>query len=253
MNTENTPEKVRKTRYDKGMTKVNDRDLHLIPWIGQQYAARFDHVYELISDTPGRGVSEKGLSESAARQVIQRWRQAGWVSYQPLIAGDPPWLWLSKEGIQAFGLTQYHTAAAPAYSRLRHIHAVNAVRLILQDDDDEWISEREIRAGKFYQRGETGHTPDAILKAGSGEVICIEVELTIKKPDELFKILYEVLNERQYEKVWYYVTDEDVEKALLTAQSKQPQNREKMEVIRFSIEELDTVGDDDDEEEEEGN
>ncbi len=81
-------EKSRKTRYDKGSIKANDRDILTLTWVAQQYAARFDDVHELLGRHPGANVNEEGLSESAVRQVIARWRRAGWIGYQQLLAGS---------------------------------------------------------------------------------------------------------------------------------------------------------------------
>src|SRR5579859_4108135 len=162
------PKKPRKTRYDKGSVKANDRDIFALTWIAQQYAMRFDHACQLISMHPGPGVGPEGLSWSAARQVVNRWRKAGWIGYQQMLAGEPPWLWLTREGLAAYGLTQFK-AAPPAISRLRHLYAINEVRLNLQDEDNEgeWMSERMIRAGMYaLPQGEeaTRHIPDGILR-----------------------------------------------------------------------------------------
>ncbi len=242
MNKENAPEKrVRKTRDDKGSTKANDRDILVLTFIAEQYALRFDHIQELLNRFPGRGVNPDGLSDSATRQVIARWKRAEWVYAEQLLAGEPIWVWPTKSGIQKFGLAPY-TSTPPALARIRHMHAINAVRLIIQTGEDEWISERAIRAGKFYAKGETGHTPDAILKTDD-DVIAIEVELTQKKPDDLHKVLYALLNARDeetskydYDEIWYYVTDPAIKKALVTARGKQFHRKERMKVHMFDLE-----------------
>ena len=45
----------RKERRDKGIKLIKARDLVVLLWIAQQYAARLDHVQVLLSRTPGRG------------------------------------------------------------------------------------------------------------------------------------------------------------------------------------------------------
>jgi len=84
------PNKPRRTRHDKGSIKATERDTILLTWIGEMYAVRFDHVVDLAARYPGPGASPSGLSESAVRQVVDRWRRAGWVGYQQFLAGEPP-------------------------------------------------------------------------------------------------------------------------------------------------------------------
>ncbi len=129
------------------------------------------------------------------------------------------------------------------------MNAVNSVRLMIQDDEDEWISERDIRAGKFYAKGASGHTPDAILRTGN-DTIAIEVELTQKRPDDLHKIMHTLLNAWNeetfaylYTDVWYYVTDAAIEKALLAAKEKQKFRREQLVIRRFDMETLELAED----------
>jgi len=217
----------RKTRYDKGSIKATDRDVLLLTWIAEQYAARLDHVGDLICQHPGPGADPDGVSISAVRQVVARWQKAGWVDYQQMLAGEPPWVWLTREGLAAYGLTQFK-AAPPAISRLRHLYAINEVRLNLQfeEDSNTWISERTIRAGIYHlpqTEEETRHIPDAILQTDDGEFV-IEVELTQKKPDELYKKMYALIHawdqERfhyRYAGVRYYTPDPRIAKALETA------------------------------------
>jgi hypothetical protein len=49
------PKGSRKERRDKGKKLIKPRDLVVLLWIAQQYAARLDHVQELLSRMPGRG------------------------------------------------------------------------------------------------------------------------------------------------------------------------------------------------------
>jgi hypothetical protein len=214
--------KPRKTRHDKGTIKANDRDINILTWIGDQYAARFDHVVEMARANPGPGANPDGISISAVRQMVDRWRRAEWVGYQQFLAGDPPWLWLTREGLAAFDLREYK-AAPPAISRLHHIHAVNTVRLAIQDDEQEWISERMIRAGLYdlpQSEGETRHIPDAVLRTDDGDFV-IEVELTQKKPDELYRKMHALIHAWDkeafayaYTGIWYFTPDKRIAKAL---------------------------------------
>src|SRR5205809_1856385 len=72
----------RKERRDKGSRLIKPRDLVVLLWIAQQYAARLDQVQELLSRMPGRGgkkISTTGLTLSAVLQVVDRWVALGLV------------------------------------------------------------------------------------------------------------------------------------------------------------------------------
>jgi hypothetical protein len=223
----------RKPRRDRGIVKANARDMQLIAWIADQYAIRFDHLLDLAREYPGPGANPEGISVSAVRQMVARWLRAGWVESRQLLAGEPAWLWVSKSGLKSFGHERY-TAQVPAFSRIRHLYAVNEVRLLVEEDYAasgeafEWVSERALRAGTFYQKGETGnHTPDALIHTREG-TIAVEVELTQKKPDDLAHIIntmlsaYDLIRKRYlYCEIRYYVFDSGVLRALRAAVDRQ--------------------------------
>ena len=232
---------TRKTRDDKGDIQLTARDTLVLTWLGEQYAMRFDHIHALLNRYAGPGVSPQGLSVSAVRQVVARWHRAGWIEQRRLLAGEPPWLWLTREGLLAFALP--YTPGPPALTRLRHLHAVTAVRLLIMPTqaDALWVSERAIRAGTFHALGETSHTPDALLCTDT-DTIAIEVELTHKKPADLHKIVHTLLASRDAQKfthtythVRYYVTDPAIEKAVLLACDNQHIRHDALTVHRFNL------------------
>jgi hypothetical protein len=82
----------RKELRDKGKKLIKRRDLIVLEWIAQQYAARLDHVQELLGRMPGRGgkqVSPTGLTLSAVLQVVDRWVTLGLAQYQRIYDGEP--------------------------------------------------------------------------------------------------------------------------------------------------------------------
>ena len=159
-------------------------------------------------------------------------RRAGWIGYQQLLAGELPWLWLTREGLAAYGLRQYK-AAKPALNRLHHIHAVNSVRYDLEYDQEkqepgQWISERAIRAGMYTLPQIEGppHFPDGIFKTDDGD-IAIEVEITQKKPYELYEKIWALVHAWDksirhygYMQVRFYTPDPGIQKALEIARAK---------------------------------
>ncbi len=87
-------QKNRKSRYNKRQVTLTDRDHRVLRWISEQQAARFDQVQWLLGQDAGRGALVEGeISASAARQVIVRWRQAGWIIQKKVFHEEPPWLW----------------------------------------------------------------------------------------------------------------------------------------------------------------
>lgn len=199
--------KSRKTRSDKGLVSFTDRDLHVLPWITEQYAARRDQVQYLLGLEAGRGTAVEGeISASAARQVIERWRRAGWIIQKKVFAEEPPWLYPTARLLRQLELP--YKAYEPSCVRLAHIFAVNEVRLSIEDvwPQYEWISERRMRAEFPSEKGVSlPHIPDGKLITDSGIVI-LEVELTVKNPAILLTIVEELVN--SYHTVWYFVTNE---------------------------------------------
>ncbi len=212
----------RKVRSDKGIMRHTERDLWAMRWVGEQAGVRFDHLRELLGRYPqGEDSSPRTLSENATRQVIRRWCQQGYARFEPMLAGEPGWLWLTKAGQREADLEM--TYYKPAAARVRHLHLVNWVRLSLEEEepDSRWKSERMIRAEmeKSRKSRKQKHVPDAWFfrpgAAGAGKspikAVAIEAELTAKSRGELFPILqgYSGLDVE----VWYYGTPR-VEKAL---------------------------------------
>jgi len=164
---------------------------------------------------------------------VDRWRRAGWIGYQQFLVGEPPWLWLTRTGLAASHLASYNPAP-PAISRLHHIHAVNTVRFHLEDERRSWISERAIRAGRYptpQMERDTRHIPDGILRTPAGD-ICIEVELTQKKPAELFHKMAAVMfasdprtHHSAYAGIWYDTPDPRIKKALEAAREAHARDR----------------------------
>ena len=197
----------RKKRSDAGSFILTARDLQMLEWIGEQFAIRFDHLQMLAVHFKDMDVDEmpKALSFSAAHQLTSRWVKEGLVERKKIFAEDPMWVWLTKKGLETVGLDmKFHT---PAISKLKHNHAVNAVRLYAEKklkDEIRWVSEREANALRKHQG--KPHLVDGEIEFEDGLVVGIEVELTQKRKQRLRSILHHLKNE--YETVWYFSSDE---------------------------------------------
>src|SRR5260370_11768020 len=139
----------RKERRDKGKKLIKRRDLIVLEWIAQQYAARLDHVRELLGRMPGRGgkqVSPTGLTLSAVLQVGERWVPPGLAQYQPIYDCDPGYVSVTPDCLKMLHLP--FARRTPAESTVQHLHHINRVRLELErrHPDFHCVSERMLRA-----------------------------------------------------------------------------------------------------------
>lgn len=196
-----------KRRSDYGRVVLTERDVRSLVWMGEQFAIRFDHLQILagrLSENP-EALPAQGLSYQATYRISTRWVKAGLAVRKKILVGEPMWLWLTRRGIEQVGLElPYHQ---PAISRLAHIHAVNAVRLLVEarlGDRVRWIGERAANMQRMAA-GKT-HLVDGELRYQTGEVVAVEVELTQKRRVRLRRILEEL--RQDYYTVWYFVAPE---------------------------------------------
>src|SRR5437660_6235848 len=80
--------------------RLGQRDLEALRWVGEQYACRLDQLQVLLGRLGGRGA----LSASAARSVVSRWETLGMAARGSFIAGEPSWVWLTRQGLRQAGL-----------------------------------------------------------------------------------------------------------------------------------------------------
>ena len=134
----------RKQRWDHGSIQMTTRDLQVLTWIGEQYAARFDQVQNLLSRAgPVRpALYPERLSETRTREIITRWRAAGLVEMDRILHREPAWIWLSSSGLGETSLSYRYLRPKP--SVVHHLYYINQVRLMLAKERPEafWTSER---------------------------------------------------------------------------------------------------------------
>ncbi len=237
----------RARRSDAGHPQLTHCDLLILPWIAHQYAARVDQVQELLSRYPGKPMKDELISEAVLNDQVRRWSKlAKWMEYKRFLAEGPGWLWLTRSGLQTCDLDAVYTSKPPAATRLHHIYAVNEVRLLLEDKGYVWVSERQIRSQlEHVEEGESsGPIPDGYVEHPNGK-IAIEVELTPKKPQDLFKKLLSLVlaTERgpgysyvkTYPAIWIYVPNESMKRAVEAARARLREDEPK----RISVLEVD--------------
>jgi hypothetical protein len=169
-----------------------ERDSTGLAFVAEMYGAQQDQLAALLR-----------LTSRQARALISRWTGRGLAESGVLSAG-PPWVWLTRAGLQACGLR--YSPAPPALPRLAHIRATAAVRLALEalpgyaEAGAHWRSERRLRSRLGGRLGARDHLPDAEVHwpddgpAGwAGECWAIEVELTAKTVNRTIAIMRELL------------------------------------------------------------
>lgn len=207
----------RKTRRDKGMRQLTERDLWVLPWIAEQYAIRYDQLQRLLSRQPGQRNKTKtgpqGITNSAVDQVIDRWLEdPPLVVYDRRFRHTPGWIWLTTYGERDLSLPyRKHNLRK---GTLTHKYYINEVRLDYERRHPEvrWKSEREILRGQPRRaRGERiPHIPDGEIWQAGERLFAIEVELSPKSDEQMDAILEELLEgEDAYSGVFYFVSDHD--------------------------------------------
>lgn len=196
-------------RRHKGCILLSPRDRWAFPWMADQYALSLEQLQALLGRQAGYGAKRPNwISESAMRQVLARWHKLGYIEQKNIFTDYPAWVWPTRRAITELGLRYgYYT---PHFATLPHLHAINHIRLYLEHlhPQDIWKPERQLKAERpRYDVGyEPPHTPDAEMQSSiTQEVTAIEVELSVKKPGELKRILTDLGT--CYNSVWYFALE----------------------------------------------
>lgn len=152
------------------------RDLEVVGWLAEQYAARADQLEVLL-----------GCGPRTVQRVLARLRETGLVATRRLLVGEPAWVLPTAAGLRAAGLG--FGVWRPRVGLLAHVAAVNDVRLHThaRSPDSEWVPERVL--ARERRVGE--HLPDALVFV-DGRRVAVEVELTVKTQRRLTGILDEL-------------------------------------------------------------
>ncbi len=196
-------------RSHKGTTLLSPRDRWGFQWIGEQYALCLDHLQVLLGRRAGAGAKQANwISASAVRQVLARWHKLGYIEQKSIFTDSPAWIWLTRRGLSELGLR--YSFYTPHFATLPHLHAINHVRLSLEQlhPHDRWQSERSLKSlrPRYAAGSEPPHTPDAEWHSHqTNEVTSVEVELSVKKARELRAILTDLAG--RYPSIWYFALE----------------------------------------------
>ena len=145
------------------------REWWALRWISEQDAVRRDVVAHVLG-------GPEPLASDQTRRVVDRWRRAGLIERERLLAAGPPVCWLTSTGLRLVGAQ--HRPRTPTVGRLDHLHAVSLVRLGLERRGGRgWTSERGLHR---QRRRADEHVADGRYVAPNGTVTAVEVELTVK-------------------------------------------------------------------------
>jgi hypothetical protein len=124
-----------------------------LAFVAEMYGVPLDQLAAALRVSPRRA------GDIAARWVARRLAEAG------RLAPGPRWVWLTRAGLTACGLS--YAPSPPALPRLAHLRAVIAVRLALeavpayQQGAAYWRGERRLRTRLGGRLGQRDHLPDA--------------------------------------------------------------------------------------------
>jgi hypothetical protein len=169
-------------------TAVAARDVELLVWMAEQYAARVDQVACWL-----------GRSERTAWRSAARLEALGWVEAGRLLVGEPAWVWPTGRGLREAG-AGFSKAWVPSVGRLSHVAAVNEVRLHVEarSPGSLWVPERVLARERS---GPREHLPDGEVHVG-GERHAIEVELVPKAKPRVVGVVEELSG--RYDRVVYF-------------------------------------------------
>ena len=198
-----TTETARKPRSDRGKIVWNNRDVYALTWIAHQYAIHLHHLQRLLAELPGHGAKTLDhVSEGSARDVVTRWKKAGWVKTAFIRAHEPFWIWPTRAALKILGLPyEYKDIGQTRLDDFNHLAAINEIRLLEADGDEdiEWISERQLLQGVVHKEGVALlHRPDGVMQWRGKGIIAIEAELSTKKGPELRENLMELIRGQEY-------------------------------------------------------
>ena len=165
---------LRRARRDTGTIRITSRDVAVIAWIAEQYAAPVDTLALLLGD----------VSRTTVQRWIGRMRGVGWVNAQQLLGRT--WIWPTSAALRATGREQWR-ARAPVVIRLDHLEAVGRVRIWYARRAPEalWVSERALASWSAPD----AVTPDGALQDVDGGAIAVQVERTLRPEGQYFHII----------------------------------------------------------------
>jgi len=194
-----------KRRRDAGILQVTERDTIALTWIAEQFCISFDQLRYLLGRYAKAATKTPNvLSTSATRDAVERWLLMGFIEEpRKIISGHSPYIWLSRRGLSQLELP--YAYYKPQISSIKHIYAVNAIRLHLESQSSQlyWYPERMLTKETSLRP-----LPDAELHTpGTQNHIAIKIIETSFKHNITLIEAIQTLKElaQRYPSLWYFV------------------------------------------------
>jgi len=165
---------------------LRHRELLVLRWLCEQYAARLDHLQVLT-----------GRSLATVERLVGSLHSWGYVRTWRILVDEPAWVIPTHAGLRKWGLL--YCAIDPRSTHLPHLAAMNEVRLHIQAHAPEsvWVSRRQLMHG--HPKGVC--VPHGLVLL-EGHETAIEVQLD---PEPLPNIRARLQRlERRFEVVFYF-------------------------------------------------
>lgn len=241
--------KERATRQDKGIPRLELRDLIVLRWILQMYCVRFDQLQVLLalhSSKRQELVDPEHVSPSTVRTHLGRWKALGLVRYKKILYAkeDPLWCWITPYGLRylAFEMDEeeqpiIYTYYEPKPRDLPHLFLINQARLYIEQQYPSYTfrSERQLRREQSARPKhiKRPHLTDGIFYRPDGFAIALEVERYDKAGTRLKSILEELA--ARYHRTWYFV-GKKARRAIDTALAQLPElQRQRIQVLSAEV------------------
>jgi hypothetical protein len=166
------------------------RDVEVVKLLCEERKIRLDQLAELTK-----------YPVADLHEDVGRLEQEGFAEAVDVLERDNgfPWVIPTKAGLELAGFSTALYRTLPVLADLDHTYLAVATRIhcAAHMKGWRWTSERVSRG----ETGHVGHRPDGVLKRGK-RTIAIEIELTVKRPHELDRIISR--RAKGHTKVHYY-------------------------------------------------
>ncbi|HSO95495.1 MAG TPA: hypothetical protein VLV81_05585 [Acidimicrobiia bacterium] len=157
---------------------LDRREWWALRWVAEQGVTRLDVVGALLG-------GDEPLPADRVRRVVDRWRRAGLIERDRILATGPPFCWPTRAGLRVVGVRQ--RPRSPTVGRLDHQHTVSLVRLGVERlGGRAWAGEPTLYR---QRRAADDHVADGRFVTADGTVTAVEVELTVKAARRLRSIV----------------------------------------------------------------
>jgi hypothetical protein len=188
---------------------LSERQLRVLRWCGEQYAAPMSTVAALLSGDGLAGPS----AEVVARRVAVALERPGYADRRPVLGAA--WLVPTRAGLRAAGLPYRVWNPDDHEWSAKHIDACGRLRLHLAAcyPEASWESDRAIRA-RWHGQGARVRLADGGLHWPDGSAVGVELERYVKRPSRYRSAVVDV-DPVWTAGVWWFTPAERV--ALLAA------------------------------------